>query len=57
VHSSCLTGDVAGVIDDIGADVSEFRVGDEIYGCAGGFTDEGSALSEFMLADVRINIT
>ena len=31
-----LHGDVAGVVDAVGADVSDFAVGDEIYGCAGG---------------------
>ena len=49
-----LHSDVAGVIEEVGADVTEFTVGEEVYGCAGGFKEEGGALVEFMLADVRL---
>lgn len=49
-----LHSDVAGVIEEIGANVTEFKVGDEVYGCAGGFKEESGALVEFMLADVRL---
>ncbi len=31
-----LQGDVAGVVEVVGADVSDFAVGEEVYGCAGG---------------------
>ncbi len=31
-----LHGDVAGVVEAVGADVSGFGVGEEVYGCAGG---------------------
>ena len=31
-----LQGDVAGVVEAVGADVSAFAVGHEVYGCAGG---------------------
>ena len=51
---SILHGDVAGVIADVGAGVTGFAIGDEVYGCAGGFTDEPGALAEFMLADARL---
>lgn len=44
---------MAGVIEEVGAEVTEFSVGDEVYGCAGGFLNESGALSEFMLADAR----
>ena len=30
--------DVAGVITEVGEGVTAFKTGDEIYGCAGGFT-------------------
>ncbi|MFJ1267709.1 zinc-dependent alcohol dehydrogenase family protein [Legionella lytica] len=49
-----LHGDMAGVIEEVGAGVTEFSVGDEVYGCAGGFTTEAGALAEYMLADARL---
>lgn len=49
-----LHGDVAGVIEEIAPDVKNFKVGDEVYGCAGGCKNEGGALSEFMLVDARL---
>ena len=49
-----LHGDVAGVITELGEGVEKFRVGDEVYGCAGGFKGTGGALAEYMLADVRL---
>jgi NADPH2:quinone reductase len=49
-----LHGDVAGVVTEVGDDVSEFKPGDEIYGCAGGFKGMGGALAEYMVADARL---
>lgn len=49
-----LHGDVAGVIEQIGEGVTNFAVGDEIYGCVGGLLDMGGALSEYILADSRL---
>ena len=49
-----LHGDVAGVIEQIGEGVNHFTVGDEVYGCVGGLLDMGGALSEYILADVRL---
>ena len=49
-----LHGDVAGVIEAVAADVTAFKVGDEVYGCAGGLKGSGGALAELMLADVQL---
>ena len=46
-----LHGDVAGVVEEVGTDVSGFTVGDEVYGCAGGVKGTGGALAEFMACD------
>lgn len=46
--------DFAGVIEEVGADVTGFAIGDEVYGCAGGLADLKGALAEFMLADARL---
>jgi len=50
-----LHGDMAGIVTQVGEDVTEFKVGDEVYGCAGGFKGTpGGALSQYMLADTRL---
>ncbi len=48
-----LQGDVAGIVIEAGEGVTEFKPGDEVYGCAGSFKGIPGALSEYMLADVR----
>ncbi len=46
--------DFAGTIEAVGAGVSGFAVGDEVYGCAGGLADLQGALAQTMPADARL---
>lgn len=49
-----LNGDVAGIIEELASDVSLFKIGDEIYGCAGGLKGSGGALAQYMLVDAKL---
>jgi len=49
-----LHGDVCGVIEEVGDGIIDFKKGDEVYGCAGGFRGLGGALAEFILADAKL---
>ena len=46
--------DFAGKIEAVGEGVSQFTIGDEVYGCAGGLADLPGTLAEYMLADARL---
>lgn len=46
--------DFAGVIEELGEGVTDFAVGDEVYGCAGGLADLPGAMAEYMAADARL---
>jgi len=46
--------DFAGVIDAVGDGVTDYAVGDEVYGCAGGLADLQGALADYMVADARL---
>jgi NADPH:quinone reductase len=49
-----LHGDIAGIVTDVGEGVVDFNVGDEVFGCAGGFKGTCGALAEYMLADANL---
>lgn len=46
--------DFAGTIEAIGEGVTDFALGDEVYGCAGGLADLQGALAEYMPADAKL---
>ncbi|MCW8109586.1 zinc-dependent alcohol dehydrogenase family protein [Alteromonas ponticola] len=46
--------DFAGTVEAVGEGVTEFSVGDAVYGCAGGLGDLQGTLAEFINADVRL---
>ncbi len=43
--------DMAGTIEEVGADVTDFKVGDEVYGMVGGVGGLQGTLAEFVGAD------
>lgn len=46
--------DFAGTVEAVGEGVTEFSVGDEVYGCAGGLADLKGALAEYMVVDAKL---
>jgi len=46
--------DFAGTIVEVGDAVEDFKVGDEVYGCAGGLTTLPGTLTEYISADSRL---
>ena len=50
-----LHGDVAGIVTEVGDAVDHLQVGDEVWGCAGGFNGLPSgALAEKMVTDAQL---
>lgn len=49
-----LHGDVSGIVKEVGSQVNNFKIGDEVYACAGGVKGTGGALAEYMLADAAL---
>jgi len=46
--------DVAGTVEAVGEGVSDYKVGDEVFGCAGGLGELQGSLAEYMVADARL---
>lgn len=46
--------DFAGTIEEVGEGVSEYKKGDEVYGCAGGLADLPGTLAEYIVADAKL---
>lgn len=49
-----LNADVAGIIDQVGEGVTQFKEGDAVIGCAGGLKGRQGALADLMVADARL---
>ncbi len=46
--------DFSGTVESVGEAVSEYDIGDEVYGCAGGLGDLPGTLAEYMVADTNL---
>ena len=46
--------DFAGTVEMVGEGASEYSIGDEVYGCAGGLGDLPGTLAEYMVADANL---
>ncbi|NHN38045.1 zinc-dependent alcohol dehydrogenase family protein [Pseudomaricurvus alcaniphilus] len=46
--------DFAGTVEAVGEGVSNYAVGDEVYGCAGGLADLQGTLAEYIVADAQL---
>ncbi|MBT8280553.1 MAG: zinc-dependent alcohol dehydrogenase family protein [Muriicola sp.] len=46
--------DFAGIIEAVADDVKNYKVGDEVYGCAGGLADLPGTLAEYIAADSKL---
>jgi NADPH2:quinone reductase len=49
-----LHGDMAGIVEQIGEGVTNFAVGDEVFGCVGGLLNLSGALAEYVIADADL---
>lgn len=53
--SPALLGmDFAGIVEAVGEGVTEFQVGDEVYGCAGGLANLPGTLAEYIAAEANL---
>lgn len=49
-----LGADFAGIVVERGDGVTDYAIGDEVYGCAGGFAGIDGSYAEYMVVDVRL---
>lgn len=49
-----LHGDMSGEIVEVGQGVNDFRKGDSVYGCVGGFSGLPGVLTEYALVDAQL---
>ncbi|GGF86022.1 quinone oxidoreductase [Azorhizobium oxalatiphilum] len=54
VLPAILGADIAGSVEAVGPGVTDFKAGDEVYGCAGGVRGLGGTLAEYIVADARL---
>ncbi|MEO0527752.1 MAG: zinc-dependent alcohol dehydrogenase family protein, partial [Bacteroidota bacterium] len=53
-NPAILGMDFAGTIEAVADNVSEFSIGDEVYGCVGGLADLPGTLAEYVAADSKL---
>lgn len=46
--------DFAGTVEAVGEAVTDYSIGDEVYGCAGGLADLPGTLAEYIVADCNL---
>ncbi len=46
--------DFAGTVEALGEGVTQFSIGDEVYGCAGGLADLQGSLADYMVVDTQL---
>jgi len=46
--------DFAGIVEAVSPDVTNFEVGEAVYGCAGGVRGQGGSLAELIVADANL---
>ena len=46
--------DFSGTVEAVGDGIDKFRIGDEVFGCAGGLADLPGALAEYIVADANL---
>jgi NADPH2:quinone reductase len=49
-----LNGDFSGEIIDVGENVPQWQIGDQVFGCGGGVGEFQGALAEYMLVDANL---
>lgn len=53
-NPAILGMDFAGTIEKVGKEVTDFSIGDEVYGCAGGLGDLQGTLADYIAADIKL---